>query len=163
MKLILVDLNIELVRCWQSAFATFPEVEILCGNILQAAKTCVVSPANSYGFMDGGIDLEYVNYFGLQLQVKVQQAISLRPEGHLPIGASLIVATGTATIPYLIVAPTMELPGRVSFQNCYYAMVAVLQIASQHPDVLTEVYCPGLATGTGAVEPRYAAQEMAIA
>jgi O-acetyl-ADP-ribose deacetylase (regulator of RNase III) len=163
MKLTLVDLNIELVQHWQDAFASFPEVEILCDDILAVAHNCLVSPANSYGYMDGGIDYVYYNYFGPNIQVKVQEAIDRRPEGMLPVGASLVVKTGDQKIPYLIVAPTMELPGAVSFQNCYHAMVAVLRAASKYPDKIVHVYCPGLATGVGRVEPQYAAEEMASA
>ena len=36
---------------------------------------CVVSPANSYGFMDGGYDLAITNYFGEALMEKVQRLI----------------------------------------------------------------------------------------
>ena len=163
MKLHLVDLNIELVEYWQTAFVENYEVEILCADMLEVAHSCVVSPANSYGFMDGGIDYVYYNYFGPDIQVKVQQAIAKRPEGMLPVGASLIVETGDSKIPFLLVAPTMEMPGAVRFSHCYHAMVAILRAANTYPQNISDVFCPGLATGVGRVEPEYAAQEMASA
>jgi hypothetical protein len=55
------------------------------------------------------------------------EAIARRPEGHLPVGASLVVRTGHPRIPYLIVAPTMVLPEAVSADHCYRAMRAVLR------------------------------------
>ena len=163
MKLHLVDTNTQLVRCWGKAFSQHREVEIIGGDILDMAHTAIVSPANSFGFMDGGIDLAYSNYFGPNVQEGVFWAISTRPEGFLPVGASLMVRTEHPKIPYLIVAPTMKLPGPVPSQNCYHAMVAVLRIASRHEAILKHVYCPGLATGIGEVRPEAAAEEMATA
>lgn len=49
------------------------------------AEHCVVSPANSYGFMDGGIDAAYRSFFGLQIERTVQEAVARRPEGRLPV------------------------------------------------------------------------------
>jgi O-acetyl-ADP-ribose deacetylase (regulator of RNase III) len=113
--------------------------------------------------MDGGIDYVYYHYFGADIQVKVQQAIARRPEGMLPLGASLIVKTGDSKIPFLLVAPTMEMPGAVGFSHCYHAMVAILRAAHTSPQNISDVFCPGLATGVGRVAPEYAAQEMAVA
>ena len=163
MKLHLIDTNSQLVKCWERAFSACPEVELIQGDILDLAHTAIVSPANSFGFMDGGIDLAYSNYFGPNVQESVFWAISTRPEGFLPVGASLMIRTEHPKIPYLIVAPTMKLPGPVRPQNCYHSMVAVLRIASQHEAKLTHVFCPGLATGIGEVRPEAAAEEMAAA
>jgi len=55
MKLHLVDLDNVVVEAWTSAFKHFPEVSGTLGGILTRAKGAVASPANSYGFMDGGI------------------------------------------------------------------------------------------------------------
>ena len=59
MQLNLIDINSSLVSAWTDAFAEFPEVNIREGDILKVAEDCVVSPANSYGYMDGGIDAVY--------------------------------------------------------------------------------------------------------
>jgi O-acetyl-ADP-ribose deacetylase (regulator of RNase III) len=110
MKLHFVDINPEVVCALEDAFRNHPEVEILCGDILQHAVHCVVSPANSFGYMDGGIDAAYLRFFGSQLQSRVQDAIQRRPEGLLPVGAALAVTTGHDRIPFMIVAPTMTFP-----------------------------------------------------
>ena len=115
MKLHLVDTNTQLVRCWEKAFSQHPEVEIIGGDILDMAHTAIVSPANSFGFMDGGIDLTYSNFFGLDVQEKVFRAVSLRPEGLLPVGASLLVRTGHQKIPYI--HPKTLLPSRQMRRN----------------------------------------------
>ena len=163
MNLHLVDFNGSLVNAWVKAFEAFREVTIQQGNLLTVARNCVVSPANSYGFMDGGIDAWYRAFFGAQIERTVQDAINRRPEGQLPVGASLVVRTGHETVPYMIVAPTMTVPEQVESRNCYRAMRAILRIAGTDGAVGLDVYCPGLATGVGMVPPEHAADEMAQA
>src|SRR6266481_6302505 len=163
MRLHLVDQNDELVAAWKKAFNPFPEVTVQHGDLLVVAEHCVVSPANSYGYMDGGIDAAYRAFFGAQIERKVQDAVTSRPEGHLPVGASLVVRTGNARIPFMIVAPTMTMPEEVTSRSCYRAMTAILRTASHHPEISTDVFCPGLATGIGMVPPANAAAMMAEA
>ncbi len=162
-QLHLVDTNAALVVAWQKVFQPFPEVVIHEGDLLTLAQNAAVSPANGYGFMDGGIDRAYWAFFGAQIEQRVQEAIARRPEGHLPVGASLAVQTGHPRIPFLIVAPTMLMPEAVTEDCCYRALRAVLRLAGQHPEVGRAVYCPGLATGVGRVMPAVAASEMARA
>lgn len=161
MNLHLIDFSGHLVKAWGEAFVAFPEVTIQRGDLLAVAKNCVVSPANSYGFMDGGIDADYCMFFGYEIQRKVQEAVIRRPEGHLPAGASLVVCTGHQQVPFLIVAPTMVVPEPVESINCYRAMRAILRVATG--EVGRAVYCPGLATGVGRVPPKSAAAMMAQA
>ena len=163
MRLHLVDYNGHLVNAWTEAFAPFPEVSVQQGDLLAVAKHCVVSPANSYGFMDGGIDAAYFDFFGAQIERTVQDAVTRRPEGHLPVGASLVVRTGHPRVPFLIVAPTMTVPEQVESRHCYRAMRAVLRIVRANAEVGRDVYCPGLATGVGMVPPTDAAAMMAEA
>jgi O-acetyl-ADP-ribose deacetylase (regulator of RNase III) len=163
MHLYLADLDPALVAAWFEAFQPFPEVTISQADLLAVAENAVVSPANSFGFMDGGIDRAYTDFFGRQLERRVQEAIARRPEGHLPVGASLVVRTDNSRIPYLIVAPTMLLPEAVSEDHCYRAMRAILRVAAGLPEVGRAVFCPGLGTGVGMVAPRMAAREMAEA
>jgi O-acetyl-ADP-ribose deacetylase (regulator of RNase III) len=79
------------------------------------------------------------------------------------VGASLVVRTGHDRVPFMIVAPTMTVPEQVESRNSYRAMRAVLRIASADPEVVRDVYCPGLATGVGMVPPENAAAMMAEA
>lgn len=160
MRLHLVDYNGALVNAWAEAFRDFPEVTIQQGDLLAVAEHCIVSPANSYGFMDGGIDAAYRAFFGAEIERTVQDAIARRPEGHLPVGASLVVRTGHARVPFLIVAPTMVIPEQVDKRHSYRAMRAVLRITEKEPEIARDIYCPGLATGVGFVPPEDAAAMM---
>lgn len=162
-KLHLVDIQPEYAAALKRAFDGHENVTVTCADILTVAEKAVVSPANSYGFMDGGIDQAYFDFFGPDVERRVQEAIALRPEGHLPVGASLTVATGHPRVPYLIVAPTMTMPEMTTADASYRAMRAVLREVTRIPDLLHTVYCPGLATGVGAVPPNEAAAAMAEA
>jgi O-acetyl-ADP-ribose deacetylase (regulator of RNase III) len=160
MNLYFVDQDPDVVSALAKAFETFPEVCVSCGDILSMAEVCVVSPANGYGYMDGGVDAAYRRYFGEKIETKVRDAIAARPEGHLPVGASLVVATGDKKIPFIIVAPTMLMPEMVSALHSARAMRAVLRALVSHESLLTSVYCPGLATGVGSVPSEEAASAM---
>lgn len=163
MKLHLVDVNASLIAAWRRAFAAFPEVDIRHGDILKVARHALVSPANGHGFMDGGIDRQYLAFFGLDVQRRVLDVVRARPEGYLPVGASEVVETGHPDIPFLIVAPTMVLPEAVPASHAYRALRAVLRRVGDDPVVGQEVYCPGLATLTGRAPVEEAASEMAEA
>jgi len=121
------------------------------GDLLRVARDCVVSPANSYGFMGEGIDDAYRNFFGAAIEQTVRDAILRRPEASLPVGASLVVRTGHSRVPYLRVAPTMTMPEPVESTNSYRAMRAMLRVVHTIPQDDINIFCPGLATGVGQV------------
>lgn len=156
----LVDTSPDVVHELRRYFRGVGDVACSDGDILTVASNAIVSPANSYGLMDGGIDAVYSSFFGPRLQVAVQEAINRRPDGHLPIGASLAVRTGHERIPFVIVAPTMQTPEEVQSANCYRAMRAILRLMRAEPEIGREVFCPGLATGVGRVPPAEAAEQM---
>ncbi len=163
MNLHLVDVDADVVAAWRTHFAAFPEVDVQLGDILQIAENTIVSPANGYGNMDGGIDALYTEHFGYGPQREIQGQIARLNVGYLRVGQALLVKTGDPRIPYMISAPTMIVPEVVPASNCFFAMSAILRTASRHSDVVAEVYCPGLGTGTGKVPPDAAAREMALA
>ena len=162
MRLFLVDTSHDLVEAWRSAFASFPEVVVSHGDLLSVAVGTVVSPANSAGFMDGGIDAAYLNFFGASIQSRVLDAIHARPNQTLPVGSSLVVATGHPKVTSIIVSPSMETPEAIPKANCYRAFRAALRVTVD-PLVADTVYCPGIGTGVGRVKAIDAASEMAEA
>ena len=163
MRLHFVDISPAVTSALIEAFKDHPEVRVICGDILVHAHHCVVSPANSFGFMDGGIDAAYTAFFGPGLQETVQAAIHQRPERMLPVGAALAVPTWHDRIPYMIVAPTMEVPEEVPASHSGRALRAVLRVADAEPRVAADIYCPGLATLIGRVPPEDAAASMLAA
>lgn len=162
MELHLVDQNPAVVTAWQTSFANVEGVFIHYGDILLIAEEAIDSPANSYGYMDGGIDDLYIKFFGLKIQTILHKVIEKRSEGYLPVGCAETIKTDHHRIPYLIAAPTMVTPEAIPSNNCFYAMIAILNLASQYPHI-GKIFCPGLGTGVGCVEPNLAAQEMLVA
>jgi O-acetyl-ADP-ribose deacetylase (regulator of RNase III) len=155
-----VDSDARVADALRKAFAPHAEVGVAHGDLLAAAEHAVVSPANSYGFMDGGIDRAFDAFFGPRLERDVRDAIQRRPEGFLPVGASLIVPTTHPRIRYVVVAPTMLMPEHVEAQNAYRAMRAVLRLARAEPIKGQPLYGSGLTTGVGGVSPAAAAEAM---
>jgi O-acetyl-ADP-ribose deacetylase (regulator of RNase III) len=159
----LVDSNPAVVDAWRHCFAEFPEVHIERGNILDVAAGAVLSPANSFGFMDGGIDRAYAAFFGPTLTAAVRNAVLAQPEGHLPIGAAVAIPTGNPRISYLVVAPTMVSPEHAAPAVAYRAFRAALKLMARSPDLGNTLFAPGLATGVGLADPAAVASEMAEA
>jgi O-acetyl-ADP-ribose deacetylase (regulator of RNase III) len=162
-RLCLVDRLEPLVDAWRNEFAAYPDVHIEHADILSVAHTALVSPANSYGYMNGGIDLAYRHFFGVQIEQAVQSKIKEVAGSYLPVGQAILVETGHERIPYLISAPTMFIPEPIDVESCERAMVAALKVARANPDRCSTVYCPGMGTGVGRVPPREAAAAMARA
>jgi O-acetyl-ADP-ribose deacetylase (regulator of RNase III) len=156
-----VDTNPDVVTALRNTFSGVPDVTVAHGDILSVAHDCVVSPANSYGYTDGGIDRSYRHYFGPEVEETVRNTILKRPEGYLPVGASIVVATGDSTIPYMIVAPTMMMPEAVPVSHISRAFQAVVRVYLANRHLIQTVFCPGLGTGVGAVPPMEAAHAMA--
>lgn len=75
-KLILIAPNFSLSKAFQTSFANLPYIEIVNNRFEWLAEyDCLVSPANSFGMMDGGMDAAIINFFGRGLEEKVQQRI----------------------------------------------------------------------------------------
>jgi O-acetyl-ADP-ribose deacetylase (regulator of RNase III) len=154
-----------MAAAWRKAFSDVPGVIVVEGDILEGRCDAVVSPANSFGFMDGGIDLAYRRYFGLDLQSRVQTKIRSEFHGELPVGQAMVVPTGHETVPYLVAAPTMRIPDRVDDTvNAYLAFRAALLAVLAHNDAdnapIKSLRAPALATGIGAMPLARAAHQM---
>jgi len=167
-KLILADPKTALCDAWATAFAAYPEVEIVNGRFEQIpAFDCIVSAANSFGLMDGGVDLAITNFFGEALQARVQQVIRARYKGEQPVGSSFIVETGHPAHPFLAHTPTMRVPMPiVGTDYVYLAMKAMLQAVQDfnaERERIQTLVCPGLGTATGRVPAAEAARQMALA
>ncbi|CAB3682027.1 hypothetical protein R8871_02565 [Paraburkholderia graminis C4D1M] len=160
MKLRFRDLNPEVVEAVAAAFAGIAAFDVKCSDVFDGAPAdAIVSPTNSHGWMDGGIDLVYRYRFGPQIEQELQGLIANLPTKALAVGEALIVGTGYQDIPLMIAAPTMEVPSVVAHtDNAYLAFRAALR-AVRHMD-LQNVICPGLATMTGRMAPRESARQM---
>ena len=168
-KLYLIDSKSELCDKWRQVFSSYPEVEVLTGDYFQQSADAIVSPANSFGIMDGGLDLAIRNELGFQVETDIQEVILNKYHGEMPIGSAEIINTNHTKWSYLIAAPTMRIPGNVAFTlNAYIAFRAILIAinsfnASKPKRSIKSLVCSGLGTGIGAMEPVKCAAQMRAA
>lgn len=99
MNIILTAVDEELAAAWEKHCGRFEEVRVHRGSILDVACDAVVSPAHSFGFMDGGIDKIYTLHFGPEVQERLRVAIRRHHHGELLVGAAEVVGTGDRRIP----------------------------------------------------------------
>lgn len=159
MKIFLTGLDESLIESWKRFCGDFPEVEVYHGSILDLDVDAVVSPANSFGFMDGGIDRIYSKAFP-QLQRRLMENIRDNFNGELLVGqATMVQASDTL---YLIAAPTMRVPMILEESvNPYLAARAAIRLAMS--ENLNSIAFPGLGTGVGQVPADVCAWQMRIA
>lgn len=168
-EITLIDVQNELCKEWKSSFDEFSEVSIVNGKFeLEREFDCLVSPANSFGLMDGGIDLAIRNYFGMKVQYNVQKRIQKEFYGEQPVGTSIIVFTENEHHPFLAHTPTMRVPTDISkTDNVYNAFFAMLTAIANHNKTgkarIEKVLCPGMGTATGRMPPKEAARQMSLA
>lgn len=167
-KIHLVDNDGALVRAWTDALHDLDVFAPQRRDYFAIEADAMVSPANSFGVMDGGLDMAIQLTLGPNIQKRVRERIEGRHHGELPIGAAEIVETEDARWPFLIVAPTMRVPEDVSRTvNAYVAFRAILLAIRAHNSAggkpIRSLLCSGLATGVGGMPPRRCAMQMRLA
>jgi O-acetyl-ADP-ribose deacetylase (regulator of RNase III) len=169
MRLILVDRDSKLTAAWKTYFADLPQVEIVNDSFTNVpAYDCLVSPANSFGIMDGGIDAAITRFFGQQLMDRVQEHILNEYHGEQPVGTSFIIETHHEKHSYLAHTPTMRTPMLIYRTDVVYiAMWTMLNTVAQFNRTaakpIERLLCPGLGTGTGGIPALEGARQMALA
>jgi len=123
MNIYLLDRNIMMMMEWKNQFEDCPDVDVVMDDFKHFMDShkiqCVVSPANSYGFMDGGYDAAITDYFGPTLMKNVQKYILDNFYGEQPVGSSFIIDI-PGTNQKLIHTPTMRIPSRIKDPEVVY-------------------------------------------
>ncbi|WP_432074558.1 macro domain-containing protein [Streptomyces wuyuanensis] len=166
LRVVLTDINTAVVEAWRAAFADTPGIEIRKGSILHEDVDAWVSPTNSRGRMDGGLDAAVKRHLGAGIQLRVQRAIRARFAGALPVGSAVCVPSGAVTPRFLISTPTME----TSSQNvsetlnvalaCAASFQAIHRQNRQEPGSIRSVALVGMGARTGRVPARVCANLM---
>lgn len=162
-----------MTRAWRDIAAERPGIDVHHGSILEIGTDAVVSPANSFGLMRGGIDAVYSRAWPT-IEQRVRSAVLAFHGGELPIGEAVVVPTGAVKPGWLISAPTMRDPGTVLPEDTvhpYLAARAVFRLweAGRVEDgrpvrrVIRSIAIPGLGTGVGDVSPATCARQVAAA
>jgi O-acetyl-ADP-ribose deacetylase (regulator of RNase III) len=177
MRIILAAVGRTLADAWHEAMDGIDCVSIHRGSILAVDCTAMVSPANSFGFMDGGIDAVYSRHFGWGVEDGLRQLILDRHHGELLVGRAELVETGDLAHPYLIAAPTMRVPMVLGPEtvNPFLATRAALLLVKHGvfgageftgkriAEVVNAIAFPGMGTGVGGVSPEICARQMRAA
>lgn len=162
------DLNAEVTDRLAYHFHGVPAVEVIHGNLLDLDCQAIVSPANSFGDMGGGIDKAIDDFHRGEAQRCVMAAIAEICLGELPVGMGLVVEVPARRFPYVVAAPTMRVPDSVAGTiNAYLAMrgalVAVLRYNAGSSRPIRTLAVPGLGTGVGGLSAAAAAEQMRAA
>lgn len=144
----------------------FPKSQVICDTVESVSREnkVFVSPANSLGFMDGGIDWIYSRclFPGCEEAVKskIQQfgRFTALRRPYLPVGSAFSIPVGETT--GLICAPTMFHPCDVSqTRNAYWSFLAALLMWKQTVKYKTMVVTSHCC-GVGKMLPENSAQQM---
>jgi len=168
MRLYLSAVEAGLYDAWCLHFADMDFVEVFNDSIFEHPANALVSPANSFGFMDGGIDLMISEFLGWQVQERLRDRIAEVHGSELLVGQAEMVETDANEFPLLISAPTMRMPAVLPADtvNPYLATRAALHMLSRRaarhgidPDQSTVAF-PGMGTGIGGVSHARCAWQM---
>ncbi len=160
MKIQLIDKNIEMCEEWNKEFKDCQDVTILNGDFFSLQTDCVVSPANSFGFMDGGLDAAISLKLGWGVQERLQKIISETGIGEILVGQAVLVESGYDEIPFCISAPTMRVPLDISGTlNVYLAAKAIFNLLKNESRI-NSVTISGLGTGVGRLPHSICAKQM---
>jgi len=161
----LVDRNQEMCDAWAKEFMGCDDVVIFCGDFFTPETDCIVSPTNSFGFMDGGLDGVITKRLGTQVQKNVQDRIKEGHIGEMLVGQAIIVPTENKKTPYCISAPTMRVSMNIeNTVNVYLAAKAIFSLLLDSDSMkligVHKVTISGLGTGVGNVPPEICAMQM---
>jgi len=131
-------------------------LKIVVGDITEFTGDAIVNPANTYGYMGGGVALAIKMRGGRAIE---EEAIRQAP---IPIGSAIITTGGMLKVKAVIHTPTVVKPGdRSSPENVYRATRAVIKKAIENN--FKTIAFPLMGAGVGGVPPKESAKAMAKA
>ncbi|MGW4687089.1 macro domain-containing protein [Streptomyces sp. NPDC004244] len=166
LRVVLADINTKVVESWRAAFADTPQIEIRKGSILAEEVDAWVSPTNSRGRMDGGVDAVIKRHLGAGIQLRVQRAIREEFAGALPVGSAVCVPSGAVNPRFLISTPTMETSSQNVSETLNVALACAAAFQAVHrqnlaqPGSIRSVALVGMGARTGRVPARVCANLM---
>jgi O-acetyl-ADP-ribose deacetylase (regulator of RNase III) len=164
MKLQLVSLDREFIASATDLFGSRATCKVLDIKKVPRKGAAFVSPANSLGIMDGGIDLVLSRDMFPGCEERIQSMIRcLGDRPYLRVGSALWLPIDPTTA--LIVSPTMFMPHDVAdTQNAYWAFIAILvamdRIEKTSGGAVNTLVCTSLCCGVGRMDPEQSAIQM---
>lgn len=153
-----VDRNAELIEAFRREVDASMPLAFSVGDALDESAGAIVTPGNSFGFMDGGFAAAAAFRWPHAPEL-VREEIARLPFGELAVGKAIVVPTHDPLIPHLVYAPTMRAPGPVHDPSlvmlaCRAAVSVAIACGTR------SVVMPGMGTGAGRLPPVTAAAAM---
>ena len=121
------------------------------GDLTKIPCDAIVNPANSFGYMGGGVAGAIKRDGGTEIE---NEAIAKAP---IPVGTAVFTIAGSLPCTFVIHAPTMEQPAmRIGVDNVRDATRAALELGVELN--LKTIAIPGMGTGIGGVSTDAAAE-----
>ena len=164
LKIYLLDINKEMTDIWEIFFKNIPNVEIHNTDFSTFMNSHpdvegIVSPANSFGLMDGGYDKAIIDYLGPNAQTNVLTMLNLIYYGEQPVGTCLAVPF----YKYIILhTPTMRTPGKILDRTVIYSCMRSVLLTCMKSNIKS-VVIPAFGGCTGQVDKREIANMMRLA
>lgn len=158
MKIVLADTNKEIVVAWKN-FAP-NDIDIHHSSFETLATEAIVSPANSFMIMDGGVDFYIRKILKKGIEDKLRdEAVTRFGMPFLPIGCAVSCETGVERFPMLISSPTMTVPQLIN--DTPYAFVSTIAALNEANRInATSVLFMGMGGLTGGYHPDICAKQM---
>lgn len=177
MKIIIADINSKFIDNVENIiqdkkFKHLENLSTYLGSFTDLANSehniCMVGAGNSFGLLSGGVDLAIRNFFGKNIEYKLQDLIKEDFCGELVVGSSLVMPTGHNGIKFLGYTPTMRVPKNIKGTDIpYTATLSALSTIKRHNKIsdnkIDTILLPGMGTGTGSVPFYNAAIQMVYA
>ena len=163
MEVILCDCKGNMVYEWERVFSNNKNVRCIEGDYCSVAERekvdVIVSPANSFGIMDGGLDLSIRDFYlknNLDIQSLVQGKIKEVFRGIQTVGSSIYIENDVLD---LIHTPTMKVPGQIVDLNCIYFATRNTIICARENGV-DRILIPAFGAGIGGIKALVVARIM---
>ena len=154
MKIYLLDRKHNMVKCWKKYFVGMDDVEVVFNDFANFMEEyvveCIVSPANSFGLMDGGYDLAITKWFGDGLMRKVQKYIVENFNGEQPVATSFLIDIGYKNIK-LIHTPTMREPEAIKEPLVIYQCMRTTLLEAIKNNI-NSIVIPAFGGGCGSLD-----------
>jgi O-acetyl-ADP-ribose deacetylase (regulator of RNase III) len=121
------------------------------GDLTNISCDAIVNPANSLGYMGGGVAGAIKRVGGEEIE---KEAVLKAP---IPVGTAVFTTAGSLPCSFVIHAPTMEQPTmRIGVENVIIATCAALELCVELH--IRSIAIPGMGTGVGGVPINDAAE-----
>ena len=164
-NIFLLDINSKMTKEWEKCFVNEENVQVVCEDFESFMRKhkeniAIVSPANSYGIMDGGYDGAITEYFGDSVQKQVQKKIQEQYLGEQPVGTVLVISIDMDKKIKLLHIPTMKVPEPIIDTQIIYNCMRQALITAVMDEDIENIVVPAFGALTGRVSVDMVAKQM---